>query len=70
MTPTSGRIDYDSRLRHLMVQATVPELPPEDPNGFLASRLFEAVVEAEERVRRRGVAESLPELREILDRLE
>jgi hypothetical protein len=60
---------YDSRTRHLMVQVTVPESPPEDPDGLVLSRLAEAIAEAEEWVRRRGVADSLPGLHTVLDRL-
>jgi hypothetical protein len=60
---------YDSRTRHLMVQATVPESLPEQPGRFLISRLSEAVDAAELWARRRRVADSLPALRTILDRL-
>lgn len=60
---------YDSQTRHLMVQATVPESLPKQPDRFLISRLSEAVDAAEEWARRRGVAYSLPALRTVLDRL-
>ena len=60
---------YDSRTRHLMVQATVPEALPEQPDRFLISRLSDALDAAEEWARRRGVADSLPALRTILDSL-
>jgi len=58
---------YDARTRHLMVQATVPEITPDDPDRFLLARLTEAVNAAEEWARRRGVANELPALRSILD---
>ena len=60
---------YDCRTRHLMVQATVPEALPEQPDRFLISRLSDALDAAEEWARRRGVADSLPALRTILDSL-
>lgn len=60
---------YDSRTRHLMVQATVPDSVPDDPDRFLLNRIAEAVDTAEEWARRRGMADGLPALRTILDRL-
>jgi hypothetical protein len=61
---------YDSRTRHLMVQATFPRIAPADPEGFLLARLSEAVGEAEHWVRQRGVADSLPGLRRLVESLE
>lgn len=60
---------YDSETHHLIVQATVPESLPEQQERFLIARLSEAVDAAEEWARRRGVADSLPALRTVLDRL-
>jgi len=58
---------YDPRTRHLMVQATVPQTLPADPDRFLLARLSEAVGEAEDWVRRRGVADDLPALRALVE---
>jgi hypothetical protein len=60
---------YDSETCHLMVQATVPQSLPEQPDRFLVARLSEAVDAAEEWARRRGLADSLPALRTVLARL-
>ncbi len=60
---------YDARSRLLMVQVTVPQAAPDEPDRFLLTRLSEAVGEAEEWVRRRGVADDLPALRELVEGL-
>jgi len=60
---------YDYRARLLLVQATVPEALSDDPDRYVFCRLAEAVSKAEEWVRSRGVADSLPGLHIILDRL-
>ena len=60
---------YDRRRNLLMVHATVPEVPPEDPQPFLMVRLHEAVTEAEAWARRKRIAEELTALRALVDRL-
>jgi hypothetical protein len=60
---------YDTRTRHLMVQATLPQTGPADPDHFPLGRLSAAIDAAEEWVRRRGVANDLPALRELVQRL-
>lgn len=60
---------FDRRTRHLMVQVTVPEALPEDVDTFLLERLSEAVAEAEAWAKRRGVADELRSVRELVHEL-
>jgi hypothetical protein len=62
----SGR--YDSVTRHLMVQATAPKEMPAD--RLLLARLSQAVGQAVEWFRHRGVAFNLPALRALIQSLE
>ena len=54
---------------HLMVQATVPPSPPDDPRSYLVVRLREAVEEAERWAARKGIAQRFAWPRSILSRL-
>ena len=63
----TGRFDRASNL--LMVQATVPPVPPDDPQALLAERMREAVTAAERWVARRTSWPELQGLQKIVAEL-
>jgi hypothetical protein len=64
------RTGHFSRTKNwLIVQAALPETPPDDIEEDLLDRLRSAIREAEEWARRRGIADGLPELYSVVDNL-
>lgn len=57
---------YDEPSKVLVVQIALPEQPEQDADREVRELLKRAVNAAEEFARRRGIAETLPELRELL----
>lgn len=63
----TGRFSRKRKL--LMVQVALPMEPPADIDNYLRSTLHDALVEAEEWAKRRGIADNLAGLRSLTDSL-
>src|SRR5206468_11981628 len=57
---------FDRARNLLMVQATVPPVPPDDPRALLVERMQEGVTAAERCAARRRIAPKLPGLKKII----
>jgi hypothetical protein len=61
---------YDSKTRHLLVQAAVPQDAPTERAAILLELLRKAIHEAEAFAKKRGlIADRLESIREIVDAL-
>lgn len=60
---------FSKKKMWLIVQAALPEAPPEDVDAHLCDRLLAAIEETEEWARRKGITERLSELRGIVERV-
>ncbi|WP_146184913.1 hypothetical protein [Agromyces badenianii] len=60
---------FSKKDSHLMVQAAVPSGPVENRQAVLLSLLRDAVAEAETFAKKRGIAESLDEIRAIINQV-
>lgn len=60
---------FSKKGSHLLVQAAIPTEPVGDRREVVLTLLSEAITEAEGFARRRGLAESLDEIRAIADRV-
>jgi hypothetical protein len=55
--------------RHLLVQAALPEELPDEPEAYLITLLQQAIDAAAQFARKKGVADDLVELRELVSSL-
>ena len=60
---------FDKERRHLVVQAAVPDEPTDDRSAVLLTLLHASIDEAERFARSKGLADSLPELRALVEHL-
>jgi hypothetical protein len=60
---------YAAADRHLLVQVALPEQPPDKPEALLLALLHQAVDAAAAFARKKGLADDLVELRELVSSL-
>jgi hypothetical protein len=60
---------YSSKRRELLIQVAVPDVQPDDPDLEVRRMMLAAIELAEAYARKRNIATSLSEIREIVARL-